>query len=117
MNEITKRNLLFLFGCIGFRSIIVYIAKTQPNYLVQLGYIALLPALGFIFIYLFKLRETGAEVFGEKIWWNDLRPLHAILWGTFAYMAINNDTENAWKILLIDTLIGLFAFLNQRKYI
>ena len=117
MQDIVKRNLMFLFGCIGVRSFVVYIAKTEPNYLVTLGYIALLPAIGFMIIYMFNLRETGSEVFGEKIWWNNLRPLHGLLWGIFAFMAINNDIENSWKILLLDTLIGLLAFLNEREYL
>jgi hypothetical protein len=117
MQDIIKRNLLFLIGCIGTRLSIVYIAKTQPKYLMTMGYIALLPALGFILIYLFDLRKTGSEVFGEKIWWNDLRPLHGIIWFIFAYLAIKKNSKDAWKVLLLDTLIGVVAFLNHRKYI
>ena len=29
-------------------------------------------------------RKTGKEVFGSKIWWNDLRPVHASLYILFA---------------------------------
>ena len=28
-----------------------------------------------------NLRKTGLEVFGDKIWWNNLRPIHGILYG------------------------------------
>ena len=110
MDNIKKRFLLFLFGCVGFRLFLVYLAKTQLGILRYLGYLAILPAIGFLLIFLFGLRKTGGEVFGEKIWWNTLRPVHAILWGLFAYLAIKGE-KCAWKVLLVDVLIGLFAFL------
>lgn len=112
MNNIQKRFLLFLIGCIGTRSFFVYAAKyININYLPFLGYLALLPTIGFIYIYLTGSRETGVEVFGDKIWWNNLRPLHALLYGLFAYSAINKNPF-AWKFLLIDVIIGLAAFLS-----
>ncbi len=84
MNNIQKRFLLFLIGCIGTRSLFVIIAKMiSLNYLPYLGYLALIPAIGFIYIYLTGSRNTGAEVFGDKIWWNNLRPIHSILYFIF----------------------------------
>lgn len=112
MNNIQKRFLLFLIGCIGSRSFLVYLAKTLPNkYLNLMGYIALIISIGFTYIYFTKTRKTGAETFGDKIWWNDLRPIHAILYGLFAICAINN-VRKSWMILLLDVLIGLFSFLK-----
>lgn len=111
MNVMQKRFILFLLGCIGTRSLFVLVSKEATPLVLQiLGYIALLPAIGFTLIYLFNLRQTGQEVFGEKIWWNHLRPLHALLYFLFAYMAINKNT-NAWIVLLIDVMVGLFSFL------
>lgn len=111
MNNIQKRFLLFLIGCIGLRSLFVVIAKNiDIKYLPYLGYLALLPTLGFIYIFATDSRKTGAEVFGGKIWWNNLRPLHALLYGLFAYNAIIGN-RGAWIYLLIDVLIGLFSFL------
>ena len=75
-----------------------------------LGYVALLPAIGFMYIYLTGSRETGAEVFGEKIWWNDLRPIHSILYFLFAYNAIMGN-KLSWIYLLVDVLFGLVSFL------
>jgi hypothetical protein len=75
-----------------------------------LGYLALLPAIGFAYIYLTGSRETGKEVFGEKIWWNDLRPLHSLLYFLFAYNAIIGN-KNSWIYLLIDVVIGLISFI------
>jgi hypothetical protein len=98
-------------GCIGTRALFVIIAKyITPNYLKYLGYVALLPAIGFMYIYLTGSRQTGAEVFGEKIWWNNLRPVHSILYFTFAYNAISGNKQS-WIVLLVDVLIGLISFL------
>jgi hypothetical protein len=111
MNDLEKRILLFLFGCIGVRSLFVIIAKyINKKYLKYLGYLALLPATGFMYIYLSGVRNTGLGAFGQKIWWNNLRPVHSILYFLFAYNAINGN-KNSWIYLLADVLIGLIGFL------
>ena len=116
MNTIQKRFLMFLIGCIGTRSLFVYLAKNaSEKYLMYMGYLALLPAIGFLYIYFSGARKTGAEVFGEKIWWNNLRPIHSALYFTFAYNAINGN-PNAWIYLLIDVVIGLISFLTFHFY-
>jgi len=111
MNHLQQRFLMFLVGCIGTRSLFVVTAKyANTEYLKYLGYLALLPAIGFMYIYLTGSRQTGAEVFGEKIWWNDLRPVHSILYFLFAYNAIIGNKES-WVYLLIDVIFGLISFL------
>ena len=111
MDNLKKRILLFLIGCVGVRLLIAYLAKIiNINYLPVMGYIAMLPAIGFAYIFLTGSRKTGAEVFGGKIWWNNLRPIHAILYALFAYNAINKN-PNSWKILLADVIFGLIAFI------
>ena len=104
---------LFAFGCIPTRLAAVYVAKTYKKILPYMAPIAVAIAVGFMVIYLFKLRETGAETFGEKIWWNHLRPVHSLLYGTFAYMAMYHP-ESAWVPLMIDLLIGTAAWVNHR---
>jgi len=111
MNNLQKRFALFLFGCIGLRTLLVYIAKNNIEYLPIMGYLAIIPAIGFTYIFLTGSRKTGAETFGEKIWWNKLRPIHAILYGLFAYNAINKN-KSSWIYLLIDVIIGLISFLG-----
>jgi hypothetical protein len=110
MDLIQKRFMLFLFGCIVIRILFVYIAKTiNIEYLPILGYIALIPSIGFIYLFLSGMRKTGAEVFGDKIWWNNLRPIHGLLYGLFAYNAINKN-KKSWIFLLIDVILGLLSF-------
>tara|TARA_R110002074_G_scaffold400178_2_gene595047 strand:- start:368 stop:748 length:381 start_codon:yes stop_codon:yes gene_type:complete len=111
MKTIQKRFLVFLFGCIVVRFLFVVIAaKVNKKYLPYLGMLSILPAIGFIYIYLGGYRKTGGETFGQKIWWNNLRPVHAILYLTFAYLAINKSSQS-YKPLLIDVLVGLLSFL------
>ncbi len=111
MNNIQKRFLLFLIGCMGIRFFLVYLVKNiDVDYLPYMGYIALIISFGFMFIFLTGSRKTGREVIDDKIWWDNLRPIHALTYGLFAYLAINKN-NTAWMILLIDVLFGLFSFL------
>jgi len=111
MNNIQKRFLLFLFGCIVVRTLFAYVAKTvDVKYLPYLGALAIIPAIGFLYIFFTNSRETGREVFGEKIWWNNLRPLHALLYLTFAFLAFQKKTTS-WIPLAIDVAVGLVSFL------
>lgn len=116
MNNIQKRFLLFLVGCIGTRTLLVYVAKyTNKTYLMYMGYLALLSAFGFFYLYFTGSRKTGAEVFGDKIWWNDLRPIHGLLYSLFAYNAIIGN-QNAWIYLLVDVLFGFTSFVLFHYY-
>jgi hypothetical protein len=111
MNTIQKRFALFLIGCIGTRLLLVYIAKNVNMTLLKyMGYLLLLPAFGFFYIFFTNSRKTGPEVFGDKIWWNNLRPIHGLLYLLFSYNAITGN-KNAWIYLLVDVLFGLIAFL------
>ena len=77
-----------------------------------MGYAALIPAIGMMYIYLTDSRTHGIEA-GEKIWWNHLRPIHSVLYFTFAILAICKKTDIAWKPLLVDDLIAIIAFLSK----
>jgi hypothetical protein len=112
LNDLQIRFLLFLIGCIGIRSLFVIIAKySNKKYLKYLGYFALLPAIGFMYIYLTGIRNTGLGAFGQKIWWNHLRPIHSVFYFLFAYNAIIGNNY-AWIYLLFDVLVALISFLS-----
>lgn len=119
METIQKRRLLFLLGCIPARLLLTYAAyatiKQQSQYAkfrTVLGLFAILVGLGFWSIYLTHSRKTGTEVFGDKIWWNSLRPLHGSLWLVAGCMILQNHPQ-AWVVLLVDTMIGLVSFLRK----
>ena len=111
ITNLQKRYLLFLLGCITIRLLFVYISmKINIDYLPILGYLALIPAIGFAYIYMTGSRTTGPEVFGDTIWWNHLRPIHSLLYFGFAVMAIAKN-NNAYIMLGIDVMLGLTSFL------
>ena len=114
MNQ--KRMLLFLIGCMGARSALTYgIKNYSEDYKKILTILLLVPAIGFSYIYLNDLRKTGPEVFGDKIWWNNLRPFHALMYfaGSLLVYIGNKD---AYLPIAIDTLVGLIAFLSHHFY-
>jgi hypothetical protein len=116
LNNIQKRILLYVFGCVGTRSLFVLAAAKMPlAYLPWLGYLAIIPAIGFALIYIGGLRKTGGEVFGETIWWDSLRPIHSILYFAFAYYAINKN-KGAWKYLFADLIFGIIAFILYHSF-
>lgn len=106
----TKRVLLFLFGCMAVRVGMAIVAKVVPiKYLPILGALAIIPAFRFIYIYLSGSNPRGM-IFKEKAWWNDLRPLHGVMYGLFAVMALA-QYRHAWLVLLADAFIGAVAFI------
>lgn len=109
-----NNKLTFLIGCIGFRICIALYAKnTSPDILRIMGYISIIPAIGFIYIYMNGLRKTGFEA-GGKIWWNNMRPIHGVLYLLFAMYAIKQESY-AWLILLLDAILG-FLVWNKHHF-
>ena len=113
MNDYQKKILLFLIVCIGTRTSFVVLAKNiNINYLPYMGYGAIIISSSLTYIYLTKARKKG--LFGDKVWWDSLRPVHAFNYGLFAYLAINKSSCS-WFPLLVDVIIGLSAFLYHHK--
>jgi len=108
-----KRALLFLIGCMGARYSLTWVAYRFPELLPWLALFAACVSVGFTLIYLNGWRKTGIETGGQPIWWNNLRPFHAFMYGLFAVLAFKGVKQHAWKVLFIDTTVGLLAFLNH----
>ena len=112
LNNIQRRFLAFIVGCVGIRLLLVHIVrKIHRDRLPILGYPALLVAFGFLFIFITGGRKTGLEVQGGKIWWNKLRPIHAFFYLWFAHLAFKKD-KNSYVPLLFDVVFGLTSFLS-----
>ena len=112
LTKLQKRMLMFLIGCIGIRLLFVYLAIKLPLFWLKvMGVIGIMIAIGFLVIFIFGLRKTGPETMGDKIWWNSLRPFHAITYLIFGILAIKGIQSEAWKFLLLDVSVGLGAFL------
>ncbi len=104
------RFALFIIFCLGSRITLAYVAKQASTRILRImGYVAIAPVIGFTYIFLSGSRTTGAEVMGEKIWWNSLRPVHALFYALFSYSAINSHSY-AWTFLLADVILGAVSF-------
>lgn len=103
----------FLFGlCIAIRFSIAFAVYKMynTNYSKYLSIILLIMGLGFIYQYMAKVRKVGA--FGQKIWWHNYRPIHAILYilgGVLLYM----KNKYAFIPILLDTIIGIIVYLKK----
>jgi hypothetical protein len=74
------------------------------------GVLAMIPVLGWFYLTFIGERNTGFEVLGDLIWWKNLRVIHMLLWGFFAYLALTGN-RMAYVVLAVDTTFGLGAFL------
>jgi hypothetical protein len=116
----TKRIIVFLFGCILARIVLVFLAKNMgKEYLKNMGYIAILVGLSFWYLYIIGNAKADAQLewLGDKkVWWNDLRPVHGTLYLLFGLLAIKQK-DYAWMILAVDVIIGLISWLIHHKII
>ena len=114
----TKRIVVFLLGCILTRFILMILAKKlDPKYVRIMGYLAIPIGLSFLYLYLIGNKRADAQLewLGDKkIWWNDLRPIHGMLYLLFAVYAIKGR-DFAWVVLLVDVLLGLSAWLIHHR--
>lgn len=116
MNDQQKKIYLFVFGCLGVRFLFMYLSKiSKPKYLPIFGIIGLFIGLGLLYHFIFKTRPTGMESSskGNRIWWNNLRPIHGTLYLLFAYYAINKN-KNSYIFLLIDLIIAIIAYTSYK---
>lgn len=108
------RAALFLIGCMGSRAALAYAAHAAPEWALRaMGVAGLLVAAAFFAIFAGGWRSTGPEVFGDRIWWDDLRPVHGGLYLAFAALALRGRRA-AWVPLALDVAVGLAAFTWHR---
>ena len=111
MNTLQKRFLAFLLLCIPVRIAFVFIVKSSDKkYLPYLGYIGIIIGLGFMYNFIFTKKRGGT--FNQIVWWNDLRPVHAIFYLIFASLALSKNKE-AYIPLLYDVIIGFISFISH----
>ena len=70
---------------------------------------ALAISIGFMNSFI-NFKGTDRGVFGGIIWWNNLRLIHSLIYGLFAYMAFTQN-KLAYIPLLVDVIIGISSFL------
>jgi hypothetical protein len=106
-----KINLFFMI-CIPLRILLVYIAYIlPPNKLRYMGYLMLIPSIGFGNSFL-KYKKGDRGAFGGNVWWNNYRLVHSINYLIFAIMTINMNPKS-YLVLLFDVILGIGFFSNK----
>ena len=92
----------FLFVCIPARLLLAYAGYALPaDRLRQLSLLTTIIGLGFLIIYFFDLRSNGHIGPEGRIWWNTVRPIHALyLLSVYAY----RGSQYAYLFLLADAM-------------
>lgn len=106
------RKVLFLLGCIGTRSLMTYLSS-NINILPYIGVLYLIFSISISYIFIFGSEKADSQLqwLGEKkIWWNNLRPVHGLIWFLFSILAFTKY-KYSWVVLAIDTLFGLGVWI------
>ena len=103
---------LFLGICIPIRILLVFLVKDIiPDD--DLKYVSIplfLISIGFIRAMMYRQTAFESSGKGGKVWWNHMRPLHAILYLTAGILAIS-EPKDTWIPLLVDVVIGILAYI------
>lgn len=110
-----QRIFAFLFGCIGSRSLLTYIAYISNKYYLRyLSYITFIISISFIYLYISNSRQIAFEA-GGKVWWTNLRLVHGINYLIFSILAFNGN-KYSYIFLLIDVIIAIIAYILHKRY-
>ena len=107
-------HISFYFSlCIIIRISLIYLAyislySPYLNPFFSLFYLTI--GVGSAYQYITKYRKYGA--FGQKIWWDYLRPFHAIFY-LFASFLIYTKNTLFVLVLIIDTLMGIVGHISK----
>jgi hypothetical protein len=101
-------NAKFWGVCVPVRLAIAVVVCLFPNrWLPFAGAVALIGAIGLIFRTL-TYSPAQLSFFKHKVYWNNLRPVHAFMWLVFAFLAFEQDPR-AKIIPFIDVVFGAIA--------
>jgi hypothetical protein len=114
---IPKLSLLYFF-CLLVRTGLIYFAylsvkESNPIYRFVFSIIYLTFSVGFLYQFLFKPRQKGA--FGQYIWWDYLRPVHAVLYLYVSYLIYKKNMAFI-PVLIADNLMGLTGHVFYHYY-
>ena len=107
MNSKIYRILLYFLLCIPLRSFIIYLAYKKNKYI---PFIILIAGILFTLKY-FNNNINDLGAFGGKVWWNDLRLFHGIMYILY-FLLQYFEINNAYIILIIDIIIGIISFIT-----
>ena len=110
MSNNKKILFIFFFACFPVRLLLAYIVKHLSNKaLIYSGYLAIVISLLFIKSYLEYKPNLSIGAFGGKVWWENMRALHASIYLLYGLLSIKKYNKS-WIVLLIDAFLGAIAF-------
>lgn len=114
MDIIYRRFIYYLVGCMGARSALTYLVKQRI--FSQIGIIPLVMGMGFLYIYFYGSQSADEQLkwANAKVWWNDYRVVHGIIYSTAGLLSLYNH-PCAWMLLAVDTFLGLVLFLHYHS--
>jgi len=104
-------NPMFIL-CIIFRFSLAYLAYIlyKENIRYILSFIFFIIGLGFGYLFITKQRKKGA--FNQLVWWDYYRPFHSILY-ILSGILLYNKYQYTYLLIIIDTFIGIYGFINK----
>ena len=114
---IPKISLIYFF-CLIVRTVLIYLAylsvkSANSIYSLVFSLIYLTFCVGFLYQFIFKPRKKG--VFDEYIWWDYLRPVHALIYLYVSYLIYKKNMAFI-PVLVADNLIGLTGHVFYHYY-
>ena len=114
---LSNNQYLFFLICVPTRLFIAYLtAFLDPQYLPILGTFFGLIALSWLYLFAFvgqsckfatdKNTCSDTSPFGQEVWWNNQRPVHAALYICAAVLCFKGN-KYAWVPILVDAVFGL----------
>jgi hypothetical protein len=116
---ISNNQYMFFLLCIPTRVFLAYLTTiVSAQFLPIFGTIFGLIAASWIYLFIFvgqsckfatgEEQQTCAETspFGQEVWWNNQRPIHAILYICAAVLCFKGN-KYAWVPIIADAIFGL----------
>lgn len=100
--------------CVALRVFIAYAAYLTYNSVWRYMLVAFFFAasFGFAYLYITKQRKRGA--FGQEIWWDFLRPIHAFLLFVSGVL-LSLKVKETYLVLIVDAFLGVL-YLSMKPF-
>lgn len=102
--------LYYFIICILIRLSLAYgvalVYRLPIRFIFIVFYVVL--AIGALYQYKVKKRKIGA--FNNKVWWDNLRPLHALLFLCVS-IGLFYKYKYSYMFLIVDTFIGVLGYI------
>ena len=104
---------LYYVLCIIVRLFLAALTYFLYNSIYRLIFVVFyfLASIGTMYLYFTKSRKNGA--FNQNIWWDFMRPIHAIMFFVIALL-LYNKYKYTYIIVIVDTLIGIPFHIKNR---